>query len=112
MFRFIWLSFLGQPRKHLSVALIFGIDLAQPHNDLYTPLVDEFTLQIHEIWPSLNPYGPSKCSGGVFERSIWNSKCSGGAFRILNAPLNASPRPVARSIGLGRLVNWTRPPGR
>ena len=22
------------------------------------------------------------------------------------------PRPVARSIGLGRLVNWTRPPGR
>ena len=30
MFRFIWLSFLGQPRKHLSVALIFGIDLAQP----------------------------------------------------------------------------------
>ena len=26
--------------------------------------------------------------------------------------LNASPRPVARSIGLGRLVNWTRPPGR
>ena len=79
---------------------------------LYTPLMDEFTLQIHEIWPSLNPYGPSKCSGGVFERSIWNSKCSGGAFRILNAPLNASPRPVARSIGLGRLVNWTRPPGR
>ena len=53
---------------------------------MYTPLVDEFTLQIHEIWPSLNPYGPSKCSGGVFERSIWNSKCSGGAFRILNAP--------------------------
>ena len=49
--------------------------------------MDEFTLQIHEIWPSLNPYGPSKCSGGVFERSIWNSKCSGGAFRILNAPL-------------------------
>ena len=31
MFRFIWLSFLEQPRKHLSVALIFGIDLAQPH---------------------------------------------------------------------------------
>ena len=53
---------------------------------MYTPLMDEFTLQIHEIWPSLNPYGPSKCSGGVFERSIWNSKCSGGAFRILNAP--------------------------
>ena len=22
---------MGQPRKHLSVALIFGIDLAQPH---------------------------------------------------------------------------------
>ena len=30
MFRFSWLSFLGQLRKHLSVAPIFRIDLAEP----------------------------------------------------------------------------------
>ena len=30
MVRLSWLSFLGQFRKHLYVALIFGIDLAQP----------------------------------------------------------------------------------
>ena len=67
---------LGRGPFAISIAIL----------SMYTPLMDEFTLQIHEIWPSLNPYGPSKCSGGVFERSIWNSKCSGGAFRILNAP--------------------------
>ena len=33
MVRFSWLSFLGQLRKHLSVALIFGIDLAHPHSE-------------------------------------------------------------------------------
>ena len=42
MFRFIWLSFLGQPRKHLSVALIFGIDLAQPPT--------EHIFQMYLVW--------------------------------------------------------------
>ena len=31
---------------------------------------------------------------------------------LLDGQELAPPRPVARSIGLGRLVNWTRPPGR
>ena len=43
MFRFIWLRFLGQPRKHLSVALIFGIDLAQPLIHPVAPVLLDLT---------------------------------------------------------------------
>ena len=33
--KFSWLSFLGQIRKQLFVALIFGIDHAQSHNKFF-----------------------------------------------------------------------------
>ena len=47
MARFGLLSILGQLRKYLSVALIFGIDLAQPHTNKCTPL-----------YPTATSYGP------------------------------------------------------
>ena len=46
MVRLSWLSFLGQFIKHLYVALIFGIDLAQPHRGMEGGAVDGITVAI------------------------------------------------------------------
>ena len=51
---FSWLSILGQLRKTLSVAFIFGIDLAQPHMECPTLILKKPSW---EPLDGLNRYG-------------------------------------------------------
>ena len=48
MVRFSWLSFLGQLKKHLPVAHIFGIDLAQPPKGLKLQFISVLTREFYD----------------------------------------------------------------
>ena len=75
MVRFSWLSFLGKFRKYLSVALIFGIDLAQPHTllrvvsiivvVLYYKLVTMWSLSVGGVAKILGDGGGEGCQSNM-----------------------------------------------
>ena len=72
MVRLSWLSFLGQFRKHLYVALIFGIDLAQPRNELLElAQSSSFWLLALSSSSSSNHFRISEHFQSFFRESVW-----------------------------------------